>query len=109
MACQEISEIISISDLLVFPTTCDYFFWLKVLLVITFLVAWRIFRAEENRTGRGDFISAGAISSLSFTILAGFGKVIKNSSDIPMIQTEIMMYLLAITIPLNLIWIFKGR
>ena len=109
MTCQAISTLTSIPDLLVFPTTCHYFFWMEILLVLIFLVAWSIFKADEKKSGKGDFISAGAVSSLAFTILAAFGTVIINSSNVPMIQTDVMMYLLAITIPLNILWIFKGN
>ncbi|KKN21505.1 hypothetical protein LCGC14_0924700 [marine sediment metagenome] len=108
MPCTTITGIESIADLLVWPTTCSYYFWLEIILALTFLVGWRLYKAEEKRTGNGDFLSSIAVSSLAFTILAFFGTLIQNTGGIPLIQTDILLYMIAITIPLLIIWIFKS-
>jgi len=111
MACTEIPPIKSISDLLVFPTECQYYFWLIILGVIFLIVAWTIFKNEEKRKGEGDMISALATSSLAVTFLGILGTLVKNSDNIPMIQSDGIMspllIMIAITIVLVLIWIFK--
>ena len=109
MAYNIITGIESIADLLVWPITCNYYFWLEIILTLTFLVGWRLYQAEEKRVGNGDFLSSIAVSSLAFTILAFFGTLIQSTDGIPMIQTDILLYLIAITIPLLIVWIFKSK
>ena len=108
MACG-FPSIVGFADFLVWPTSCFHYFWLSILLVLMILTAWRVYKAEEKRRAEGDLISAFAVSSLGYTIIAIFGTLVTSSGDLPMITTDIILYLLAITIPLNLLWIFKKR
>ncbi len=107
MVCQSISNIESLADLVVFPTTCDYFFYLKLLGVMMFIVAWGLFKSEEKRTGKGDLVPSLAVSSIAFLVVALIGTLVKSTTNIPMIQGEILLYFVAICIVFVLIWIFK--
>lgn len=107
MACEPISSILSFSDLLVWPTTCAYYFYLIILGGVFTIIAWAIFKEEERKRGSGELISALGITSIAIVSLAGVGTLIKNNAGIPMIQTGIMLYILAFSIVFILIWIFK--
>lgn len=108
MTCEIISDILTFGDLLVWPTTCDYYFWLKLLGAIMFIIGWVLYKAEEKRENRGDLIGSLAVSSIAIVVLASIGTLIKNTAGIAMIQSEVLLILLAICIPLVLIWNFKG-
>lgn len=107
MACEVIIGIESFADFLVYPTTCDYFFYLKILLAIGVIIGWGLFKFDEKRKGEGDFISALGVTSITITILATIGSLVTNTAGIPMIQSDIVLTLLAISTAVVLLWIFK--
>lgn len=109
MTCEIFSGISSFADFLVWPTSCSYYFWLIIIVTLILLLAWRLFNSEQDRLGKGDLLSSLAVSSLAFTVLAVFGTLVKSTDGIPMIQSDIMLYLFALTIPLVLLWIFKKK
>ena len=106
MGC-EITTLTSIADFMVWPTLCDYYFYMKILGALMVIVAWILYKAEQFRTSEGDFISAMAVSCTAITTLGIFGTLIANSDGVAMIQLPILMYMLAVTIIIDLIWIFK--
>lgn len=107
MATQAMCSITGFADFLVCPTLHYYNFWLILFLGLAFLLAWRMYKFEEARLGKGDFISAMGTSTLAFSVLGVLGTLVKNTQDIPMIQSDILLILIAITIPFVLIWIFR--
>lgn len=107
MACEIISGIESFPDFLVYPTTCDYFFYLKILLGIGIILAWTLFKFDEKRTGKADLISALGVSSIAMAFFALIGSLVTNTAGIPMIQSDILLILVAIATAASLLWIFK--
>jgi len=71
------------------------------------IVTWTIFKEEERKKGSGEMISALGVSSIAITSIAGIGTLIKNTDGVSMIQTPIMLYVLAFAIVFILIWMFK--
>jgi len=108
MVCEQLSVVNSISDFLVYPTGCDYYFYLKILLTIEFIIGWGLYKIEKQTIpGGGDLISCFGVSSIAITILATIGTMIKNTSNIPMISTNVLLIIIALAVPVLLIWIFK--
>lgn len=107
MACEVISSMDSISDSLVWPTGCDYYFYLKILIGVFIVLTWTLYKVEKRIKPDVDIWGCLGVSSIAILILGLIGTLIKSSADIAMIQADILLYLLAITIPLILIWIFK--
>ncbi len=107
MTCTTIPTITSFSDFMVYPTECNYWFWLIILGVLFVVVAWGIFKTEEKRKGEGEIVSAMGVSSIAITTIATIGTLIKNASNVPMIQTDVLLYIIAVTVVIVLIWIFK--
>lgn len=106
MVC-EISTFSGIADFLVWPTACDYYFWMKILITIFIVLVWTLYLIEKKIKPDVDIWGCLGVSSIATIFLAGIGTLIKNSSDIAMIQTDILIYILAFCIPIILIWIFK--
>ncbi len=107
MACEILTDLQTFADFLVYPTGCNYYFYLILLGFLMAIIAWFLFKSEEKKVGKSDFIAALAVSSIVISFLAFIGTLIKNSVNIPMIQTDILLYFIAITIVLVLLWIFK--
>lgn len=107
MPCSQLSAITSISDLLVWPIGCNYYFWLIILGTIFIITAWAIFKNDQRRGKEGDLISAIGVSSIATTFIGAIGTLIKNSDDIPMIQSNILLIMVAVTVVIVLIWIWK--
>jgi len=107
MQCADISNINLFTDLFVYPTTCNYYFYLSILLGLMIILAWSLFKSEEKKTGKGEMISSMAISSIVTTLITLAGTLVTGSTDLPMIPNGVLLIILAITIPSVLIWIFK--
>lgn len=109
VSCTIFENVESLSDLLVWPTLCAPYFYLIIFICLIAIIGWGIYRLEDKKNNRGNLLSSFAVSSLAFTILAVFGTLIKNSLDIPMITSDVLLYLIAITIVLDSLWIFQKR
>ncbi len=107
MTCETLANLQSFGDFLVYPSGCNYWFYLILLLTVGLIIAWTLFKAEEKRVGKADFISSLAVSSIVITFLGVIGTLIENSDGIPMIQSDVLLILMAINIPLILLWVFK--
>jgi len=108
MVCEQISVINGIADFFVYPTGCDFYFYLKILLVIDFILAWGLYKIEKQTiAGGGDLISCLAVSSIVTVVLGSIGTMVKNTANIPMISTQVLLILIALAVPIILIWIFK--
>ncbi len=107
MICTTIGSIESVADFLVYPTSCNYFFWLYVLGTLFIIVAWLLFKAEEERKGEGNMTSALGVSSIAITFIGIIGSLIKSTQDVPVIQSDILLYIVAATVVFVMIWIFK--
>lgn len=107
MVCAPLSSIESFADIVVYPTGCSYFFWLYILGAVFVIIAWTLFRAERDRKGEGDMISACGVSSIAITTVATIGTFIKNSAGIPMIQSDVLLYIVAVAVIMIAVWIFK--
>ena len=108
MACEILTDLQTVGDFLVYPTSCNYYFYLILLGFLMIIITWFLFKAEEKQVGRGDFISSLAVSNIVMTVLASIGTLIEDSDGIPMIQADIWLYFLATTIVITLLWIFKS-
>ncbi len=107
MACEILTNLQTFGDFIVYPTGCNYYFYLILLGTVMLIITWMLFKSEEKRTGKGDFIASLAVSNIVISVLASMGTLVQNSNNIPMIQTDILIYFIAITIVVVLLWIFK--
>ncbi len=107
VVCTSIVSIESVADFLVYPTSCNYFFWLYILGTLFLIVAWVLFKAEEDKKGEGDITSALGVSSIAVTFVGVVGSLIKSTEGVPVIQSDILLYMVAATVVFVMIWIFK--
>jgi len=107
MVCAEFTNINNLGDLLVWPTSCNYWFYLIVLATIFIVLTLILFNRQKESEIRADIVSSLGVSSIAIIVLALIGTLIKNSADIPMIQSDIFLYVFAFGIIFILIWFFK--
>ena len=107
MVCSGFTGIASWGDMLVWPTACNYYFYLIVLAVVFITLSLILYNREKEERIRADMISSLGVSSIVTLILALIGTLIKNTAGIPMIQNDIFLYIFALAIIFILIWFFK--
>ena len=107
MVCATFTGINTIGDLLVWPTICNYYFYLVIFAGLFITLTLILYNRQKDAEVRGEFISSLGVSSISIILLALIGTTIKNSSDIPMVQQDIFLYIFAVGIVFISIWFFK--
>ena len=107
MVCSAFTGLTTVGDFLVWPTGCNYFFYLVVFATIFITLALILYNQEREDVIKADAISSLGVSSIVTLVLALIGTLIKNSENIPMVQLDIFLYIFAFTIIFILIWFFK--
>ncbi len=107
MVCSGFTGITTFGDWLVWPTGCNYYFYLVVIATVFIVLTLILYNREKQELGRADIISSLGVSSVSVIILSLIGTLIKNTANIPMIQKDIFLYILAMGMVFILIWLFK--
>ena len=107
MVCTTFTNITNLGDLLVWPTSCNYYIYLIFLATIFIVLSLILYNRQKESEIRADLISSLGVSSIATIILALIGTTIKNSANIPMIQQDIFLYVFAMGIIFILIWFFK--
>lgn len=95
------------ADYLVYPTSCDYYFYAKIFGGLFLIFALFIYFSEKKILAKPDVISSLGVSSLAIFVLALIGTMIESTGGIPMIQQDIFIYTFAFAIVFVAIWIFK--
>ncbi len=107
MVCSAIFSIDSIADLLVWPAGCDFYFYLKIFTGLFIILTWGLYKFEKKHRQDSEILSSMGVSSIAIFVLALIGTLIKNSDNIPMISSTVLLIIIAVTIPIILIWMFK--
>ncbi len=107
MVCSTFTNINSFGDLLVWPTGCNYYFYLIVFATIFIVLTLILYNRQKESEIKGDLVSSLGVSSIAIMFMALIGTLIKNSADIPMVQQDIFLYVFAFGIIFILIWFFK--
>lgn len=93
----------SLQQLLTYPLTGNYYFYVEILLLPLFVIFTLILFFEEYlRTNRANFISCMALSSIGTSIVAYGGSLTG------MITNDILIITIVLTIILNIIWLLTS-
>lgn len=107
MVCEIFTGINSIGDLLVWPTSCNYYIYLIVFTTIFMTLSLILYNRQKEGEITADIVSSMGVSSIAVIFLALIGTLIKNDAGIPMVQQDIFLYVFAVGIIFLLIWFFK--
>ena len=97
----------TLSDFLVSPTQCFYFFWLLILAFLFIFITWTFYSKDEDKQGRGEMLSSMGVSSIVVTSIALWGTFIESTQGVPMIQDDIFLWILAPTIIFCVLWFYN--
>ena len=103
MACQGIDALTeyTLTTILAYPTSCDYYFYAKILGAIFIIVALILYETEKEKFVKPDAISCLGVSALAVIFLALLGTLVG------IIQVDIFIETFVIGMIFIVIWMFK--
>ncbi len=103
MTCAGIETLIdnSITGILAYPTSCDYYFYAKIMAAIFIILAIILYRIDEDKFIKSDMISALGVSAIATIFLSLLGTLIK------IIQPDIFILIFVIGMIFVVIWFLK--
>lgn len=104
--CQDLA-LSSLADFLVYPTGCNYYFYLWFLGGLFVIIAWFLYKEDDDKGKNADMISSLGVTSIGITATAAIGTLVKSTEDIALIQSDILLYIVSFTVVICLIWFFK--
>lgn len=102
--CEIISTIETFGDILFYPVTCNYYFYLEILGAIFVILAFGIYWKEKGEYKNPDMISILAVCSIAVAVLATILTLIENSSGDPVLSRDILLIIAAFTTIFVAIW-----
>lgn len=104
MVCDGLETLIdnSITGILAFPTSCDYYFYAKIMFAFFVIIAFGVSRAERDNLGKSDMISAMGISAIATIFIALIGTLIS------IIQPDVFIGIFVVGIVFIVIWLLKN-
>lgn len=91
----------SLVGLLQFPTTCDYYFYAKIMFAFFMIVALSLFFADRKRIVKADFISCLGISGISTIFVSLIGTLLE------IIQGDVFIEIVVACLVFIVIWLVK--
>ena len=103
MVCGGLENLVdnSITGLLAFPTSCDYYFYAKIMFAFWLIVAIVLFRADKDKYLKSDFISASGVSAIATIFVSLIGTLLK------IIQADVFIEIFVIGMVLIVLWLLK--
>ena len=103
MVCAGLETLIdnSITGILAFPTSCDYYFYAKIMFAFFVVLAFGVFKYEEDKLLRSDMISAMGVSAIATIFIALIGTMIS------VIQPDVFIGIFVVGIVFIVIWLLK--
>ena len=91
----------TIVGLLSFPTSCHYYFYGEIMFAFWLIVALSLFRLDEDRFIKPDFLSASGVSAAATIFVSLMGTLLG------IIPQDIFIYIFTLGMVLIAIWILK--
>lgn len=94
-------NITGIESFLSWPTTCDYYFYAKIMAAFFVILTFVLYNKERDRTVKPDMISILGVSSLATIFVTLIGSLIG------FIQADVFIEILVAGLIFIAIWMFK--
>lgn len=103
MVCQGIENYVNgtLSDIMAYPTTCDFHFWAKIMVGIFIILTAILYINDRRRELKVDLISNAGVSAIAVLVLSVIGTLLT------IIQPEVFLEILVGSLIIIAIWIFK--
>lgn len=103
MACAGLETLTdqTITGILAFPTSCDYYFYAKVMFAFWLVLSAALFRGDKDRYLKSDYLSAMGVSAIATICVALAGTLVK------IIQPDIFIDIFVVGMVFIVIWLIK--
>ena len=103
MVCGGLENLVdnSITGLLAFPTSCDYWFYGKVMLAFFIILSMILYRKDSEKLIRADMISSMGVSAIATIFVSFLGTTIK------IIQSDVFTAIFVGMIIFVVVWMLK--
>lgn len=103
MVCAGLETLVdnSITGILAFPTSCDYYFYGKIMFAFWIVIAWSLYEVDKRLYLKSDFISAMGVSSIATIFVALIGTFVK------IIQPDIFIIIFVMGIISIVVWLIS--
>jgi len=103
MVCAGLETLVdnSITGILAFPTSCDYYFYAKIMFAFFIILSLILYQRDKDKFLKSDMISAMGVSSIATIFVALLGTFLK------IIQPDIFILVFVIGMILIVIWLLK--
>ncbi len=90
-----------ITGILAFPTTCDYYFYAKIMGALFIILSLTLYFKDRERIVKADMISCLGISAIATIFISLIGTFLK------IIQSDVFIEIFVIGMIFIVIWVFK--
>lgn len=104
MVCAGIDSTINagISGIMAYPNSCDYFFWLKILVGIFVILSFILYNRDRDKLQKPDMVSSMGVSALATIFLTLVLSLLPG-----VIQTDVFIEILVGGMVFVVIWLLK--
>lgn len=101
----------SIVGILAFPTSCDYWFWGKIMFAFWIILTMILYYRDKDSYLKSDMISAMGVSSIA-TIFASLGltlleETLDNGTVLSVMQPDVFVTIFVLGMIFIVLWLLK--
>ena len=103
MVCAGLETLIdnSITGILAFPTSCDYYFYGKIMFAFFIIIAFALYKLDKDKFIKSDFVAAMGVSAIATIVVSLFGTLLK------IIQPDVFILIFVLGIIFIVTWLIK--
>ena len=103
MVCAGLETLVdnSITGILAFPTSCDYYFYLKIMVALFIVLTITLWRRESDKFVKSDFVSSMGVSAIAVIFVSLIGTTLK------IIQQDVFITLFVGGLVFIVLWLIK--
>lgn len=104
MVCNGLETLVdnSITGILAFPTSCDYYFYAKIMGTFFVVLSMILYNREKDKFIKSDMLSSMGVSAIATIFVALIGTFIK------IIQPDVFIEIFVVGMILIVIWLLKN-
>ena len=95
-------NVTDVGSILSYPLTGDPYFWTKIFLALWVILTSILFFEEQNRVGKGNFLSSIAFSGVAVLVLVAIGTLLR------IVNNEILIGFLVAVGAFVFVWYIKS-
>jgi len=103
MVCAGLETLVdnSITGILAFPTSCDYYFYAKIMFAFFVIIAMILYNKDKDKFLKADMISSLGVSALATIFVALIGTFLK------IIQADVFILIFVLGMIFVVLWLLK--